>query len=172
MLGIYEAPWELINEETFMNETEADYIISTDANGEPFELTDMAILFETPQQATESKWGGCIGIHIWITATAARIPRFECGSCTQAANTIAHIASVHMRQIGNSVEMYRATNATVSNTGALGYRVAAGLAGLYDTNTDRIFFSLTQGTVYADWVKIEKVTGTGHYKLYGKRKWQ
>ena len=32
MLGIYSAPWEFINEETFTNAEEADYTITTDSN--------------------------------------------------------------------------------------------------------------------------------------------
>ena len=173
MLGVYEAPWELIREDTFTNETEADHIIEADANGETLELTDVALLFSMPKQESESKWAGSGVIAMRIqTGTSARTLSLECNGFTQAANGSAHIASAHMRQTGNSIEVYRAGSATESNSGGLGYRVTAGLYGLYDTATDRMFFSLTRQIVYVDRLTIKSVTGTGHYKLYGKRKWQ
>lgn len=52
MLGIYEAPWELIREDTFTNAEVATHTITTDANGEAFQLTDVLLMFETPKQDT------------------------------------------------------------------------------------------------------------------------
>ena len=172
MLGIYEAPWELINEETFTNETQANYRITADGNNEPFELTDIALLVETPTQDSEVVCGGQITMHIITGDNTARSVTVECEGYTQMANTTGCVYSGHMRQNGNSVEIWRSMRAKYSNTGALGYRVTSDLSGLYDSNTNRIFFSLTRQTVYVDWVQINNLSGTGHYKLYGKRKWQ
>ena len=64
MLGIYEAPWELIRRDTFTNATEADYEITVDANGQPFELTDVFLMFETPVQETYSAKSGQVRLTI------------------------------------------------------------------------------------------------------------
>ena len=171
MLGIYEAPWELIREDTFTNETEADHVITVDGNGNAFELTDAIIQFETPVQSTEAKLTSSGGIYFAITnGTGSVSIKAELGAFTQAANTSAHGGVMVMLQRGNLFEIYRSAHTTSSNTGALGYRYSAGFPHVFD-GTDRIALDVLDIPVYAFRVTIKNVTGTGHYKLYGKRKW-
>ena len=54
MLGIYEAPWELIGTGKFNNETSADCIINTDSNGNVFELTDAIVELFVPSHDAET----------------------------------------------------------------------------------------------------------------------
>ena len=172
MLGIYEAPWELIREDTVTKDTEDNIIISTDNNGEPFELTDVVIKVESPVQETEFKIGGS-GVISFYPNVGARFA-VECGGYMQSANASGNVFIAVMKQHGNMVEIYRSSRASYSNTGMLGYRVGQGLynIGEADNTSDRMNISVNSQTIYIYKLAIGKVTGTVHYRLYGKRKWQ
>jgi hypothetical protein len=171
MLGIYEAPWELIREDTFTNAEEADHIINVDGNGQAFELTDIVLQFETPRQETESKFGGSGGIIFYPNGYATFT--CECGGYTQEANSSPHGCVVLVEQKGNAIHVFRALNTTTSNTGSLGMRYGEGFIAA-ETNgyVDRLGFSILSNIMTFSRINIRKITGTGHYKLYGKRKWQ
>lgn len=164
MLGIYEAPWELIREDTFTNETEADHSITVDANGEAFELTDAIILFETPKQSTASskKNYGAIG---YYNNQNNRIATTYCNAWTQEANATAHGLMSMVENKGNIVFITCRASGLSTNMGGLSMAYQQGLG---DTQLNGIQssenFIITK-------VSIDSVTGTGHYKLYGKRKW-
>lgn len=164
MLGIYEAPWELINEETFTNDTEADYIITTDANGDAFELTDLIILFETPKQSTSAS-KGYYG-HIWCYSedNDTYNASFECGSWTQQANGSAYACGGIIENKGGISEVTIITSAPGGQRTAVQKRLR-----YIGTNDSASAFILPVKTFKK--INIKSVTGTGHYVLYGKRKW-
>lgn len=165
MLGIYEAPWELIREDYFTNETEADHIITTDANGDAFELTDLIILFETPKQATVAS-KGYYG-HIWCYAEDNNTynASFECGSWTQQANGSAYACGGIIENKGGISETTIITSAAGGQRTAVQKRLR--YIGTNDQASAFIFPAITFKKI-----NIKAVTGTGHYILYGKRKWQ
>lgn len=164
MLGIYEAPWELIREDTFTNAEEADHIITVDGNGNPFELTDLVITFATPVQDTYAA-KGYYG-HIWFYYDTTRYVSIEPGAWTQEANTAAKSC---MGRILNNNGFIWVDFANVSTSGA---RVSV---------STRVFPTMDNSSSGNGWffapnisfnkVVIKSVTGTGKYKLYGKRKW-
>ena len=166
MLGIYEAPWELIREDTFTNAEEADHIISTDANGETFELTDAVLFFYLPKQETYAKKGD-YG-HVIFCKNGTTLVNPECGQWEQQANANArgflvgiedHNGMVFVRQTAQVTLGYTA-NENMRLPGTLGVPNNAGSSITLIDN-----FSI-------DSVNITKVTGTGKYQLYGRRKWQ
>lgn len=171
MLGIYEAPWELIREDTFTNETEASYEIAVDSNGQAFELTDAFIQFEAPKQSTESKFkdSGAIDFYLSDGTRTGRV-RNECNGWTQAANASAHGCVAKMRQDGNLLEIFRVGSNTPSNNGGMSMRYGEGFN--YFDSTDRVGLLVISIPVWLTKVRVVDFTGTGHYKLYGKRKWQ
>lgn len=167
MLGIYEAPWELIREDTFTNAEEADHIISTDANGETFELIELFLMFETPTQATEAKKGSYGQVRYYYSETAG--VSTEAGAWTNAANAQAKALFGYIKIDGGL--LFSATTQPI----------ASGSAGNWRTRYSNSFAaigSMPQGIQYGDVIdsikriNILAVTGTGHYKLYGRRKWQ
>ena len=166
MLGIYDPPWELIREDTFTNATEADHEITVDANGDPFELTDVIFQFETPKQATyASKATGGQTLFYYGSGSASYYCP-EPGSWTQEANSVAHGYTTIIEQRGGMTFVGASAAATNTNTGRFGYRYYEGFneyvaSGIFKTGTKR----------YISRIKIPAVTGTGHYKLYGKRRW-
>lgn len=164
MLGIYEPPWELIREDTFTNATEADHIITVDGNGEEFELTDLVFQFETPKQSTLSSKAGSGQILFHYSANGYY--SVEAGAWTQAADTVAHGFSSIIEQRGGLLFVAATAQTTATNSGALRYRYYSGFndyvsQGIVAPDNRRVFSKIT----------IRLVTGTGHYKLYGKRKW-
>ena len=164
MLGIYEAPWELINEQTFTHETEATYTINTDMNGQPFELTDLIIQFEVPIYEEAASFGGSGQIAFKGSYKTTTI---ECGGFTKAANTSTRGCAGYIKQNKGMLEIYRIGSATNSNTGTIGMRF-----GTNFTESDRTSFQLLSTPAIFRSIDIRLVTGTGHYRLYGKRKWQ
>ena len=58
MLGIYKSPWEQIRADIITNTTEDNIAITVDDNGQPFELTDIAISFVLSAESGETaKYG-------------------------------------------------------------------------------------------------------------------
>ena len=166
MLGIYEAPWELINEETFTNETEADYVITTDANGDAFELSDVILMFETPKQSVEAKKQG-YG-QFWMHYGDGSLDYFApaCTSWVQSANSEARGTIAFVRQDGGIASFFCTAGATSTNSMSLLYRWRTS----FDETAQSVQY--TGNPVYIKKINIRAVTGTGHYVLYGKRKWQ
>ena len=162
MLGIYQAPWELIREDTFTNAEEADHIITVDGNGNAFELTDVILMFETPVQNTNSGKGQ-YG-QLWFHYNAAYLST-ENGAWTQTANSSSHGIVSMVEQDGLLLKVSGSAQVTSTNSGNVRWRYVAGF-----TTAGQGIRLLTTPIAFSK-VTIPKVTGTGHYILLGKRKW-
>lgn len=169
MLGIYEAPWELINEETFTNETSANYGIDTDSNGDALELTDAILLFETPQQETQAVFDGSGAIRYYFKDKSFFLTN-ECIGYTQASNSNAHGCVSILEQNKNMLHLSRIASTTVSNNGTYGSRYGRDFGQPLGVG-DRVSYLLLEEPIYISRIDIAAVTGAGHYVLYGKRKW-
>ena len=171
MLGIYQAPYELIKEETFTNATEADYLINTDSNGESFAITDFIMWFETPKQSTYSKKGYYGQIHFYLNDTTNIIAP-EPGGWEQQAEAAAHGFVIVGEQHHGMMIVQAMAQTTYTNNGAIRYRYMT----LSSMNNERqsgifpIYEGLGTHECYIPKIIIKSVTGTGHYKLYGRRK--
>jgi len=166
MLGIYEAPWELIREDTFTNETEADHIITVDGNGESFELTDVRLLFELPKvDAVSSK--GYYG-QTWFYYDAANHIDAEPGAFSRAtADDYARGCWYFIEYKNKMVKTSFTSNTVNTNSNTVKIRYITYTANNADAQMGmKIFenFSVNK-------INIKSVKGTGHYKLYGRRKW-
>lgn len=171
MLGVYQAPWELIREDTFTNETEADHVITTDANGESLELTEAVIMVEFPQQETAASFGGSGAISFYYNKSATNIRwTVECGQVTMAANDPPRGCSAALIRNGNLLSLERAASAQRSNSGSVAKRYRDGFG--IDNLLDAIHYVLDSNGTKNIWkISINRVTGTSHYILYGRRKW-
>lgn len=162
MLGVYNQPWEFINEETFTNATEGDYTITLDSNGNAFDLTDLIFMFETPVQETEAKKGAYGQIKFFYDSE--NYTASESGAWTQTANAGAHGFVVRIDQEPGGLMWCRETAQTTSTNSA------AWRTRYYST-----FKTGSQGMRFLTYVRhfskiiITSITGTGHYILYGKR---
>ena len=161
MLGIYEAPWELIREDTFTNATEADHIITVDGNGEPFELTDVYIELWLPEQATEATVGKNGRIDYYYDASQYFTTYH--GTKTQSANGYPNGTFALLKNDNG------ATLAVYANYNTMGTdRVTVAARGR--TNGQKSL--LIVGDYTFNKLHIYAITGTAQYRLYGKRKWQ
>ena len=165
MLGVYEAPWELIREDTFTNAEEADHTVQLDSQGNSFELTDVIVLFETPTQETYAAKGGYGQIHFYYDANNAY--RSESGAWTQEINGSAHGIMALYEQKDGLLFLSFTSNTTSSNRTQINYRYGAGFG---NSGTQTLIMPDTYPRNIIK-IVIPKVTGTGHYKIYGKRKW-
>lgn len=163
MLGIYESPWELIREDTVTNATSANIEITVDNNGNTFQLTSAILLFETPKQATQAKKEGYGAYYFYYKNTQSSLAGIG-GTWTQAANADANGCSVVVESKDDLVivtcQSYGASG-NFNNT-RRGYK--EGFTG--QTQSIQVISGF-----YVSSVSISSVTGTGHYKLFGKRKW-
>ena len=119
-------------------------------------------MFETPPQDTYAA-KGAYG-QIWFYGENVSLLQAECGAWTQNANAAAHGCGA---MIENKNGLFISTifrSTTSSNTMTMGTRYGSTL----ETAVTGIRF--VQNTI--DRINIPKFTGTGHYILYGKRKWQ
>ena len=159
MLGIYEAPWELIREDTVTNATEADIEITVDGDGNAFELTNIRLIIWTPVQETEAKKADYGKVNHYYSANL--FDTNYLGSWTQAPNALSQWAfsSIEQRD-GMIFKQYTIAN-NINNKSQMclsGYLTKAGEMMVI---ADRTYTKIV----------ITKVTGTMQYKLFGKRKW-
>ena len=159
MLGIYEAPWELIREDTVTNATEADIEITVDGDGNAFELTNIRLIIWTPVQETEAKKADYGKVNHYYSANS--FDTNYLGSWTQAPNALSQWAfsSIEQRD-GMIFKQYTIAN-NINNKSQMCLSGYITKAGEMMVIADRTYTKIV----------ITKVTGTMQYKLFGKRKW-
>ena len=166
MLGIYEAPWELIRSDTFINETEANIEITADDNSQPFELTDIRVVFTTPVQQTAASVGSYGRCRCFFGETANDL--IYLGAYTQNAGAEAKTGMFAIEQKHQMVEKYAIkTTGNNSDTNIVG-RNNYDITG---TTHNSLWEPAASPRIYTR-VSIEAVTGTAIVQVYGKRKWQ
>ena len=164
MLGIYEAPWELIREDTVTNATEADIEITVDGDGNPFELTDAVLQFETPVQETPSAKGYYGIILFYYGSGSYDYFTTESGAWTQSENGLAHGAISILENRNGMIFTGSTFQTTGGNATNYRYRYVNGFS-------EGCGVALKSKGLAFKKINIRAVTGKGHYKLYGRRKW-
>lgn len=165
MLGIYEAPWELIREDTFTNDTQTNHLITVDNNGEPFELTDIIFELVIPTQNNEVKVGGSGGVRHYFAVAQYETTYFN--NLNLNANTYDYGATALITQESG----IQRREFTKFNTMGNEPYIATGNQ-LTDNHGWFIHYTNNSNTIrlYSK-IEIVSVLGTATYKLYGKRKW-
>lgn len=154
MLGIYEAPWELIREDTVTNATEADVEITTDDYGLPFELTDIILRVQLPKNTNVSI--GNYGLVYVYDGNNAISGEFSVKTLDTSNNYI-YNAFLKITQTHGMLEINFSKYTTTGNASYV-YRQGSEPFKL----TDMTFTKTV----------IKSVTGTLKYTIYGKRKWR
>ena len=160
MLGIYQAPWELIREDEFTNETQATEVVTVDDDGDAFELTDARIVVWFPTQNNEAKYASG---EVRFNAGDTDEIRFSIEPKTIAANSNVLIAYASFEQNDG---MCVKTSEAFGNSGNL----ANQRIKLQYDKTDK-YYPYVLGTYIIRKISFVNVTGTMDYRIYGKRKW-
>ncbi len=160
MLGIYEAPWELIREDTFTNATEGTYIINVDGDGNAFELTDICLVLCFPTQNNEAK---ITNAFVYLNVGKTNSKQLSLENKTVSANSTPSVAYVVLEQtngFGHSMFVPFSNDASTPNMRMKAkYDATAGSYPFYFGG-----FSITS-------LELRGITGTMNYRLYGRRKW-
>lgn len=162
MLGVYEAPWELIREDTVTNATKANIDITVDNNGQPFELTDLRLMITFPSQETEVKVESYGRVKCYYGTNAYDI--LYIGAMTQAAGSSASGTRVWIEQHNGMIERYYTTISSSGNSLSVMTNNAIAPGDISHWRLVNTIISYTK-------VSIEAVTGTCKYYLFGKRRW-
>ena len=162
MDGYQPVQWELIREDSQTNATEADITIDVDGNGQPFELTDVRLLFWTPVQDVASGKGDYGRVFLYDANNVQR-NGFYWNAWTQAANAAARIAMGEIIQEGGMIETTFTKNTQDTGDTQIYATLRIG------QSDPRFWMMPAEPHVYTK-IVIKKVTGKGAYRLYGKRK--
>ena len=162
MLGIYEAPWELIREDTFTNVEETSHEIATDGSGQTFELTDIRIIFWLPVQDVEASMGDYGKILAYYENN--QFDTNYLSAFTQTAGSAVKLGIASWEQKNGMVELSYLPNGTNGASKAISTTMRY-------SGTPNAYMYAPEGRTYTR-IVISKVKGTGAYKLYGRRKWQ
>ena len=160
--GYQPVAWELIREDSQTNQTEADITIDVDGNGQPFELTDVRLLFWTPVQDVASGKGDYGRVFLYDKDNVQR-NGFYWNAWTQAANAAARIAMGEIIQEDGMIETTFTKNTTDTGDTQI-------YATLRIGQSDPRFWMMPAAPHVYTKIVIKKVTGKGAYRLYGKRK--
>ena len=164
MLGIYQAPWELIREDTFTNAEEADHIISTDANGETFELTDAVLELIVPTHDEDTVIADYLRVYFSeqnVVVATAFLGNNPTKTITANSAVNMAIASVTQNNGLMCIEMSQWMTRTNRNNKQILMEEGLGSTAPYRIKKAAI-----------DSIKIGKITGFMKYRIYGRRKWQ
>lgn len=164
MLGIYEAPWELICQDEFTNATAGTYEISVDGDGIGFELTDIQFVLVTPVQDTQAGLGSYGRIYFYYGAGVQEYDTAYFGSYTQAAGSAAQSSTAIIEQRDGMRTLMYGTHTTGGGDINPKYH-SSNIPGSYVDG-----FLVGTEKVYTK-IIIGEVVGTAKYALYGKRKW-
>lgn len=161
MLGIYEAPWEVIVDDEVTYETDSAHLITVDSYGEPFELTDLVFQIWFPVQNNEAGMVSNYGMIDFYYSENEKLTA-ECGRFTQEANAFSRgaMAKIETEKGMNIFGFTR--NQQTGNMQPFGYYFKS--SAKYDKA-----FMLPPETFTK--IEIRSIKGTAHYKLIGKRKW-
>ena len=159
MLGIYQAPWELIREDDITNATQADIEITVDGNGNAFELTDARLMVSFPTQDVQAGLGDYGRISFYYNDSAS--DDLFIGSFSQAVGT-SRGGQAQIIQRDGMIERSVVPN----NTASLSVQMAVH-NGFTTSNSSHWQLE----TKYYKKIVIKAVTGRCRYILYGKRKW-
>lgn len=155
--------YELIKEETFINESEADFIITTDLNDNFFELTDIILLFETPIQNSYAKKGDFGRIYFYLS-NSEQYYITESEAWEQLENEESHGCFSKLEQKDGLMFISATNSITNLNTDNFKFKYQNNFSGPNQSifkPADKLIFNK---------IIIKSVTGTGHYLLFGKRK--
>jgi len=163
MLGIYESPWEIINEGSFDTQTETACIINVDSLGQSFELTDLKLLMWVPKHDAQTIISGYWNVYFYNSNT-----RLNGFALAGAATTTVDVQSTRYGYI----ELVR--NNGLAEVRSVGSSAASGtgnlrLATYFDASG--AYYPFTLSDVAVDEIRIYSVTGLLNYRLYGRRKW-
>lgn len=161
MLGIYEAPWELIREDTFTQAASATVQINVDGNGNAFELTDAVLLLEMLSYESESK----IQNYFKFYDGSKEVSRSSYVNTTISANSASYGIFIVIEKKNDLVFVSTkpAVKTTNSTAQQLTYREGfSNIGSIFENANYKITKVQMPDTLY----------GKVHYKLYGKRKWQ
>lgn len=154
MLGIYEAPWELIREDTFTNAEAGEYIINVDGNGNPFELTDLVFQVKTP--ANEAFALGSYGMVEFYYGSSSSAFIGAMLNAVSGPKANAWFATVHFSTNRNAVFFMNTTLSESGNNRPMQVK-----------NWDDFF----PNNLIISKIRFRNVQGNLSYKLFGKRKW-
>lgn len=159
MLGIYEAPWELIREDTFVVLTAADIGVSVDRNGNTYELTDVAVVIVMPTQDAAFSKGDNGKIRFRFGSGSDQYKDIFTGGWARSAGESGYTASAMLTQ-SNGLLCMQASQA-VENSSTL-TNVVAPVSSI----------ELLSSPIAVNHIEITAVTGSGKYYIYGKRRWK
>ena len=164
MLGIYEAPWELIREDTFTNAEAGEHIVDVDANGDTFELTDILLELLVPTHAEDTVMGDYGRVYFREQgALAATIFTLNTSSKTISANSTPNMAIAYLTQENGLMKLsfnQWGTRTTRSNVQVL-----------FENDIVATSAPIRIKESVIDSIRIGQVTGQMSYRLFGKRKW-
>ena len=166
MIGTYEAPWELIRDDTFTNDTMAQYIISTDDNNDPFELTDCYLWIIIPSTDQAGDYGlGNYGRIRFLTSNENLYFDALLAETNNPASS--KVGGAWLTQSHGAIHIETLNLTDSGNTGTI-RRFAT---NNYDSQLAPLIIPLVYPRIITG-VKISAAQGTIKYRLYGRRKWQ
>ena len=162
MLGIYEAPWELIREDTVTNATAANVDVTVDGNGNAFELTDVIVVFVLGSDDEAASYGNY------------GVSRYYYGSNT-FDEVMSNAFSTNAGQYKSFIAYIEQEKGLVKKTATIA-AVNGGNGNLVNYATKLFSVSNTAIEVVSTKRTYNKVTffsvqGKATYRIYGKRKW-
>ena len=156
MLGVYQAPWELIRSDSFTNAESAEYEVTVDQDGNPFELTDVVVQVSIPANSeTVITSYGAIKFHYGTGSNAYRSALLN--NFTGPKTTNWYGAAYRLTN-GNMVSYVVTPFSESGNNRWCGIR-----------NQDDFVLADSESKIIK--ISFRSVLGTMNYKIYGRRKW-
>ena len=165
MLGVYEAPWELIRDDTFSHDASSDLVISVDSNGQPFELTSVIFMLIANSTTDNTTSAGGGDLRFVYGDGSSDYVRMFVGEVNHTAGATAVATRAQLIGEGNLIRGDYGYTTVVSSQNSMRTANYGNLDGprqlTYLASEPRIFTQIV----------FKTITGPGRYVVYGKRKW-
>ena len=165
MLGVYQAPWELIREDSFTNVESADVTINMDDHGNSFELTAIRLLVWTPSQETVAvigSWGEVVFSKSGISIMSSNISNAQTKTVNPSDSRI--IGHISIENEGGMAKLTEYRYTTLNGEPNITMKA------YMDSSLGYYPFRMANDFAI-DKIRIKSITGTISVRLYGKRKW-
>ena len=163
MLGIYEAPWEIIRDDTVTNASASDIEITVDGIGNAFELTDIIVYGILSATDVQAEFGS-FGQSEYYYGSSDKDTVLN-NTITVNVGTTKVFVSV-IEQENGLLRKYGTTGAISGNTGSFLSLLTSNLRG----NPVPFIIPDTKPRIYTK-IVLKTITGKLQYRIFGKRKW-
>lgn len=162
MLGIYDAPWELIANGTVTNAATEDIEVTLDNNNTAFQLTDVFVYVVVSATESAASYGDYGKVRYYYTDN--NYEETLAGNMSVAVGASDRIFYAGIERQNGATRRFSTTNNSHGNNGNIAYFATN------NASSQLLPFTINDKRYYNK-IVFRQILGKVTYRIYGKRRW-